>query len=239
MSGAAPLGSAVQEQCATRLKCLVKQAWGMTELSPCGTITPNNVPSIDHIKGKSGLLVPNTEGKIVDPVTGKDLLYHQEGELLIRGPQRMKGYLNNVESTKNTIRPDGWLHTGDIGYFDNEGWLYITDRCKELIKFKGFQVPPAELEALILSMPAVKDVIVIPVLDDEAGEIPRAYVVKQDNCPASFDESAIIDFVASKVAPHKKLRGGVKFALAVPKSASGKLLRRVQIQIDRGQLPPM
>ena len=176
------------------------------------------------------MLAPATEGKIVDPVTGADLPYTQEGELLVRGPQIMRGYLHNEEATKATIRPDGWLHTGDIGYFDSHGWLYITDRSKELIKYKGFQVPPAELEAIIASMKEVKDVIVIPVLDEEAGEIPRAYVVKQE---ASLTEGDVEKFVYDKVAPHKRLRGGVRFCDSVPKSASGKLLRRVQIQLDR------
>lgn len=146
----------------------------------------------------------------------------------------MKGYFENEAATMATIRPDGWLHTGDIAKFDDEGWLYITDRSKELIKYKGFQVPPAELEAVILSMPQVKDVVVIPVPDDQAGEIPRAYVVKQDNAPASFGADDVIDFVRAKVAPYKRLRGGVRFVASVPKSPSGKLLRRVQVQLDRG-----
>jgi acyl-CoA synthetase (AMP-forming)/AMP-acid ligase II len=236
MSGAAPLGGGLQEACASRLKCLVKQSWGMTELSPIGTITPDfMVKSIDYIKGKSGQLVPGTEGKLVDAVTGVDLPSSSEGELLLRGPQVMKGYLNNPTATAATIRPDGWLHTGDIARFDADGWVSIVDRNKELIKYKGFQVAPAELEALIGSMPQVKDVIVIPVNDEEAGEIPRAYVVKQDNCPADFSDKDIFAFVHEKVAPYKKLRGGVRFVASVPKSASGKLLRRVQIQMDRAE----
>lgn len=236
MSGAAPLGSEVQSAAAARLNCVVKQAWGMTETSPCGSITPDSeIKSIEFIKGKSGLLAPGTEAKIVDPVTGADLAFTSEGELLVRGPQVMKGYFENEAATMATIRPDGWLHTGDIAKFDDEGWLYITDRSKELIKYKGFQVPPAELEALILSMPQVKDVVVIPVPDDQAGEIPRAYVVKQDNAPASFGADDVIDFVRAKVAPYKRLRGGVRFVASVPKSPSGKLLRRVQVQLDRAE----
>eukprot|EP00605_Chrysophyceae_sp_TOSAG23-4_P002217 GSChrysophyteH1.ASY1.ANO1.2460.1 assembled CDS len=238
MSGAAPLGGEIQELASLRLNCLVKQAWGMTELSPAGDITEANLAKI---RGVSGLLVPGTEGKIVHPETGEDIPSTEEGELLIRGPQVMKGYLNNAEATANTIRPDGWMHTGDIGKFDEDGFLIITDRSKELIKYKGFQVPPAELEALILTMPEVKDCVVIPVLDDEAGEIPRAYVVKQDGLVGSpegdaFTEDQVIDYVASKVAPYKKLRGGVVFADSVPKSPSGKLLRRIQVQIDRGEI---
>lgn len=144
------------------------------------------------------------------------------------------GYLDNEEATKATIREDGFLHTGDIGYFDDDGWLYITDRVKELIKYKGYQVPPAELEAIISTMPQIKDVVVIPVPDDEAGEIPRAYVVRQDGV-AEKDVSAadVVNYVNERVAPHKRLRGGAFFTDAVPKSPSGKLLRRVQIEIDR------
>ena len=234
MSGAAPLGSDVQAMAAKRLNCLVKQAWGMTELSPAGTLTPDHlVKKVEDILGKSGILVAGTEAKIVDPLSGTDLPYDEEGELLIRGPQVMKGYFNNIEATNATIRKDGWLHTGDIGKFDDNGWLIITDRCKELIKYKGFQVPPAELESIILGIPSVKDCVVIPVLDDEAGELPRAYVVKSDNSNNNITEQDIIKHVEKLVAPHKRLRGGVIFTDVIPKSASGKLLRRVQIQIDR------
>lgn len=204
----------------------------MTELSPAGTLSPDHlIKGVEEILGKSGILVAGTEGKIVDPVSGADLPYDVEGELLIRGPQVMKGYFNNADATSATIRADGWLHTGDIGKFDDNGWLIITDRCKELIKYKGFQVPPAELEAIILGISTVKDCVVIPVLDEEAGELPRAYVVKNDNAVVS--EEDIIKYVENHVAPHKRLRGGVIFTDSIPKSASGKLLRRVQIQIDR------
>jgi acyl-CoA synthetase (AMP-forming)/AMP-acid ligase II len=234
VSGAAPLGVEMQETCAKRLGCIVKQLWGMTELSPLGTIIPDDMfTKTEELHGSSGPLIAGTEGKIINTETGEDIDPCQEGELLIRGPQVMKGYLNNPEATANTITPDGWLKTGDIGCFDERGWLYIKDRLKELIKYKGFQVPPAELEAIIATMPEVKDVIVIPVLDEEAGEIPRAYVVKQPNCSSDFGEKDIIKFVEGHVAPYKRLRGGVRFTDAVPKSPSGKLLRRVQIDLDR------
>jgi acyl-CoA synthetase (AMP-forming)/AMP-acid ligase II len=234
MSGAAPLGIDVQVAASKRLNCIVKQAWGMTETSPCGTITPDDmIESIEALNGTSGILAPETEGKIVHPETGVDLPPTEIGELMVRGPQIMKGYLNEPDSTAKTLRADGWMHTGDIGRFDEKGWLYLTDRMKELIKYKGFQVPPAELEALIASMPEVKDVIVIPVPDEEAGEVPRAYVVKQDHCPKDFSVEDVIEFVFENVAPHKRLRGGVFFTDMIPKSPSGKLLRRVQIDIDR------
>ena len=233
MSGAAPLGGETQLLAARRLGCLVKQAWGMTETSPCGAITPDDmISSIQAIMGRSGVLAPATEGKIVDPVTGADLACTQEGELLVRGPQIMLGYFENQDATRATLRSDGFMHTGDIAKFDDEGWLYITDRSKELIKYKGFQVPPAELEALLLSMPQIKDCVVIPVLDEEAGELPRAYVVRQDS-HLTLTEQQVMDFVHAKVAPYKRLRGGIRFVDSVPKSPSGKLLRRVQIQLDR------
>ena len=229
MSGAAPLGGALQTACAARLKCVVKQGWGMTELSPVGTSTPDDAVRFD---GQAGLLLPGTVGKIVDPANGKDLPSDQEGELCVKGPQVMKGYLNNKEATDNTIDKDGWLHTGDIGKFDGDGWLYITDRCKELIKYKGFQVPPAELEAVLVTMAGVKDAVVIPVPDDEGGEVPRAYVVKQDGAE-NLTADEVIAFVKEKVAPHKRLRGGVFFTDVIPKSPSGKILRRVQVDFDR------
>lgn len=235
-SGAAPLGHEIQELCAKRLNCSVQQGWGMTELSPLATYTPDKlVVSVEALRGNSGVLIANTEAKIVSPDNGEDLDPLTEGEILIRGPQVMKGYLNNPEATASTLRNDGWLHTGDIGCFDKDGWLYIRDRLKELIKYKGFQVPPAELEALISSMPEVKDVIVIPVVDEEAGEVPRAYVVKQENCRSDFSEDDIIEYVHGNVAPHKRLRGGVRFTDSIPKSPSGKLLRRLQIEIDRSK----
>jgi acyl-CoA synthetase (AMP-forming)/AMP-acid ligase II len=231
LSGAAPLGGDVQELAAKRLGCKVKQAWGMTELSPAATVTSDDEYEQFETKGKCGRLVPGTEAKIVSPETGEDMSPFEEGELLIRGPQVMTGYYNNEEATKNCLRDDGFMHTGDIAKFDKDGWLQITDRCKELIKYKGFQVAPAELEALINSLPTVKDVVVIPVLDDDAGEIPRAYVVPQDG--VTVTEQDILDFVHEKVSAHKKLRGGIRFVPEVPRSASGKLLRRVQVELDR------
>lgn len=231
---AAPLGEDIQKLCAIRLKCGVKQGWGMTELSPVGTVCLDEYSTdIERIKGKSGMLVYGTEARVMDPVTKQyiDPSTEAEGEILIRGPQVMQGYYNNPEATKSTIREDGFMHTGDIGFFNQEGWLTITDRIKELIKYKGFQVAPAELEALIASMPEVKDCVVIPVLDDEAGEIPRAYVVRQDG--SDISDQAIMDYVTEKAAPHKRLRGGVRFVDAIPRSPSGKILRRVQIEIDR------
>ena len=234
-SAAAPLGADIQMMVSKRLGCIVKQGWGMTELSPAGCLVPDVVATNSNdIKGSAGLLVPNTQAKVVDPVTRADLEYTQEGEICIRGPQVMKGYFENVAATTDMIDSDGWLHTGDVGYFNEQGFMFITDRCKELIKFKGFQVAPAELEAIISAMDGVKDVVVIPVDDLEAGELPRAYVVRQDDdLGAILTAKDVEEYVKAKVAPHKRLRGGVRFTDIIPKSPSGKILRRVQRDLDR------
>jgi acyl-CoA synthetase (AMP-forming)/AMP-acid ligase II len=167
---------------------------------------------------------------LLDPATGNELGPNQEGEVCVRGPQIMKGYLNNPEATARTIDADNWLHTGDIGYADDEGHFFIVDRVKELIKYKGFQVAPAELEAVLLTHPAVADAAVIPVQDDEAGEVPKAFVVARQE--TTGDE--IMEFIAERVAPHKKIRE-VEFIPQIPKSLSGKILRRVLIEQERAK----
>lgn len=137
----------------------------------------------------------------------------------------MKGYYNDQNSTMATIDKDGWLHSGDIGYYDEMGYFYIVDRLKELIKYKGYQVPPAELEAVLLTCPGIKDAVVIGVPNEEAGELPCAFVVKQDNSSLTTEE--ITKYVNERVSNHKHLRGGVRFVQEIPKTASGKILRRV------------
>ena len=218
-SGAAPLSGELALECGARLGCAVTQGYGMTELSPVSHATPpGNVKP-----GSVGVTIPLTETRIVDPV-GEDLGVDADGEVWVKGPQVMKGYLNNEAATAATIDDDGWLHTGDIGHIDADGHLYVVDRLKELIKYKGFQVPPAELEALLLTHPKVADAAVIGLPDDEAGEIPAGFVVLKAGEEATAEE--IQEFVAGKVASYKKLRR-VTFLDAVPKSASGKILRRV------------
>ena len=220
LSGAAPLSADLAIECGRRLGCEVVQGYGMTELSPVSHATPTGM----FKPGSVGVTVPNTEVDIVDPVTGSSLGIDEDGEVWVRGPQVMKGYLNNESATRSTVDEDGWLHTGDIGHLDADGHLFIVDRLKELIKYKGFQVPPAELEALLLTHPQVVDAAVIGLPDDEAGEIPAAYVVlKQGQDVTSAD---IQRFVADKVASYKQVRK-VTFIDAIPKSASGKILRRV------------
>jgi len=228
LCAAAPLGRDLQEAASARLGCTVIQAWGMTETSPLATICPLE-PSRQKA-GSVGVCVSNTEGKIVDIVTGDELEPGQEGEVCVRGPQVMKGYLNNPTATANMLEDDGWLHTGDIGYFDADGYLFIVDRLKELIKYKGMQVAPAELEALLLAHPAVSDAAVIPRPDEEAGEIPKACIVLKPGAQATAEE--LMAYVAGRVAPHKKIRH-IEFVAQIPKSASGKILRRVLIERER------
>jgi 4-coumarate--CoA ligase len=217
-SGAAPLGADLAQEAAKRIGCEVVQGYGMTELSPVSHATPAG----DFKPGSSGVAVPNTECRLV-AADGEDQDAGGRGELWVRGPQVMKGYLNNEEATRNTIDDDGWLHTGDVAELDEDGHYYIVDRVKELIKYKGFQVPPAELEALLLTHPKIADTAVIGILDEEAGELPKAFVVVAPGQDLGEDE--VKAFVADKVATYKQIRM-VEFVDAIPKSASGKILRR-------------
>ncbi|PYS50156.1 MAG: 4-coumarate--CoA ligase family protein [Acidobacteria bacterium] len=226
MSGAAPLREEISRVCCERLHCFIKQGYGMTEASPATHMCPEDVEVIKH--GSVGRCVPNTECKVIDLETGRELAANQEGEICVRGPQVMKGYLNRAEATRQAIDNEGWLHTGDIGYADDAGFFYIVDRAKELIKYKGFQVAPAELEAILLTHPAIADAAVIPSPDEEAGEVPKAFVVLKSDAT----EEEIKDFVNARVAPFKKVRK-VEFIEQIPKSASGKILRRILIQQER------
>ena len=222
-SGAAPLTKENEQEFQAKFKGLrIKQGYGMSETSPVTHAHPAN-----NIRGGSiGKLICNMTAKIVDPETGKTVPAGsgKRGELWLAGPNIMKGYWRNEKSTKDTIDSDGYLHTGDVAYVDNDGYYYIVDRIKELIKVKGLQVAPAELEGLLLSHPDIDDAAVIQVPDERAGELPRAYVVKKSG--ANLSEQQVKDYIAKQVAPHKKLDGGVKFIAAVPKAASGKILRR-------------
>jgi 4-coumarate--CoA ligase len=219
-SGAAPLSAELADEAGSRLGCEVVQGYGMTELSPVSHLTPAGACR----PGSVGVTAPNTETMIVDPATEQPLDVGADGEVWVRGPQVMAGYLNNPQATTSTITPEGWLRTGDIGHVDEDGHLYIVDRLKELIKYKGFQVAPAELEAIVLTHPAVADAAVIGVADEEAGEVPIAFVVVKPDHAVTEDD--ILSFVAEQVAPYKQLRR-VTFIDAVPKSASGKILRRM------------
>ncbi|HKP72618.1 MAG TPA: 4-coumarate--CoA ligase family protein [Pyrinomonadaceae bacterium] len=228
-SGAAPLSEKLARACSERLKCTIRQGYGMTETSPAIHLTPH---AFDWSKyGSIGQCLPNTECKIVDTETGALLSHRQEGEICMRGPQMMKGYLNRPEATAATIDSEGWLHTGDIGYCDEEGHFFIVDRLKELIKYKGMQVAPAELEALLLAHPSVADAAVVACPDEDAGEVPKAFVVLKKETDGATAE-ALMSYVAGHVAPHKKIRK-LEFIEQIPKSASGKILRRMLVARER------
>ena len=226
MSGAAPLDAALEAACARRLSCALIQGYGLTEASPV-THAVSDEPGAAR-PGSIGPLLPNTECRVVDPASGSDLGPGEDGELWIRGPQVMAGYLNNPEATAATLDAAGWLHTGDIGHADPDGYFTIVDRLKELIKYKGFQVPPAELEAMLRTHPAVADAAVIPIPDEECGEVPKAFVVLRRAVPPE----ALLAYVAERVAPYKKIRA-VEVVDAIPRSPSGKILRRVLKQHER------
>lgn len=224
--GAAPLDEALGATVVSRLQARLLQGFGMTELSPMSHLTPYD--DSDLSIGSIGLAVPNVEFRVVSPETGKDVppapgSRTLGGEMWVRGPGLMKGYLGNKAATAETITADGWLRTGDIVEVGAQGEVYVVDRLKELIKYKGYQVPPAELEAVLLRHPAVVDAAVVPFPDEASGEIPRAFVVPQPGSGATPEE--LMDFVARNVAPHKRIRL-VEFIKAIPKSPSGKILRR-------------
>jgi len=218
-SGAAPLSGDVEREASWRTGATVVQGFGLTETSP----VTHAMPAGETRSGSIGVPVPNTEVRVVDPESGESRGVGEDGEIWIRGPQVMKGYLNNPAATAATIDEDGWLRTGDIGRVDEDGYWYVTDRLKELIKYKGFQVAPAELEAVLLTHSAIADAAVIPIPDEEAGEVPKAFVVLQPERTATVQE--IIDYVGRKVAAYKRIRE-VEVIDTIPKSPSGKILRR-------------
>jgi len=228
MSGAAPLGAEVEAACGERLKCLVAQGYGMTEVSGASHLNPRDSATVRH--GSVGFLVPNQHARIVDPATGQDQDVGGRGELLLRGPNVMKGYLNRPDETAATLDHEGWLRTGDIGSIDPDGCYHIVDRVKELIKYKAHQVAPADLEAVLLTHPAITDAAVIPSPDPDAGEVPKAFVVLK--APLTPDE--IMAYVASKVSPLDKVRR-VEIVESIPKSPSGKILRRILVEQERAK----
>lgn len=209
----------------------IAQGYGMTESSPVTLCTPYK---FDQSKvGTCGKLYPNTQAKIVSLADGSNQGPHQTGELYVRGPQIMKGYLNNEKATKETVDGDGWLHTGDVAYYDQDGFFFIVDRTKELIKVKGNQVSPTELENLILELPQVSDVAVAGIADESAGEIPRAYIVLKKG--QQLSEGAVTDHVKDRVVKYKQLAGGVCFVKEIPRNAAGKVLRH-QLHLLGAQL---
>ena len=218
-SGAAPLGAELAAKAAARLGCEVVQGFGMTELSPVSHSTVEG----DYRPGTSGVTISNTESRIVDPDTGEDQHVGSRGELWVRGPQVMTGYLNNPTATAKTIDSDGWLHTGDIAIIDEYDHMSIVDRMKELIKFKSFQVAPAELEALLITHPKTADVAVIGIPDEEAGKTPKAFITEPSGESITLEE--IQALVNDNLVSYKQIR---EFEVidAIPKSASEMILRK-------------
>jgi acyl-CoA synthetase (AMP-forming)/AMP-acid ligase II len=221
-SGAAPLSEHLALSAGARLGCRVMQGYGLTETSP---VTHATRARADRVKaGGVGQPVPNTEIKVVNVTTGEECGPNEEGEICVRGPQVMKGYLNRPDATAAMIDAGGWLHTGDIGVADDEGCFFIVDRVKELIKYKGMQIAPAEIEAVLLGHPAVADAAVVPLAHEEAGEVPKAFVVLKGEVTAAD----LIAYVAERVAPYKKVRC-IEITAQIPKSPSGKILRRLLV----------
>jgi acyl-CoA synthetase (AMP-forming)/AMP-acid ligase II len=227
-SAAAPLSGIVADALYQRVGFRVSQAYGMTELSGACHLGPTTPDKIKPASG--GRLMPNMECKVLDTATGAELATGGQGEILVRGPLVMRGYLNAPAATAATIDAEGWLRTGDIGYVDADGDFFIVDRTKELIKYKALQVAPAELEAVILGNAAIADACVIGIADEEAGEVPKAFVVLK----GAITAEALMAYVAERVAPHKRIRA-VEFMEQLPKSATGKLLRRVLIERERSR----
>jgi acyl-CoA synthetase (AMP-forming)/AMP-acid ligase II len=218
--GAAPLGPELEQECEDRIGCFVHQGYGMTE-AVAGIAISAMTEQERNLRGQAGILMPGVEARIVDVETGDDLGSDGTGELWVRGPQLMRGYRGRPDATAATLDADGWLHTGDIGRVDEEGRVFITDRLKEVIKYKGFQVPPAELEALLCTHPEIADAAVVGAADEVAGEIPAAFVVTR----GELGDDELMAWVSERVAPHKRIRR-VERVEAIPRSPAGKILRR-------------
>ncbi|XVE74817.1 hypothetical protein DITRI_Ditri12bG0048600 [Diplodiscus trichospermus] len=225
--GGAHLSKSMIERLRKRLpKVQLAQSYGLTETS--GRVFGTMGPEESRVEGATGKLVANCEAKIIDPETGAALPPSKPGELWVRGALVMKGYVDNEEATAAVVDSEGWLRTGDLCYINNEGFLFFVDRIKELIKYKGYQVAPAELEHLLNSHPDVVESAVVPFPDEEVGQVPVAFVVRQSG--SNIDESKLKDFVAQQVSPYKRIRR-VIFIDSLPKNASGKLLRKELVKI--------
>lgn len=212
-----PLTTAVALKEKVRKPLFFQEGFGMTE------ILVTNITPVDQEKvGSCGPVISNVQAKVVDLTTGDMLPAHQDGEICMKTPSIMTEYYKNPEATAQTIDDEGWLHTGDVGHYDEKGFFTIVDRTKDLIKVKALQVSPSELEDLILQHPKVVEVSVVGVPDERMGEVPRAYIVPS----GSLKEADVVEFLEERVAPHKKLAGGVVFLKEIPKNSTGKPLRR-------------
>ncbi|XP_006416392.2 4-coumarate--CoA ligase-like 4 [Eutrema salsugineum] len=226
-SGGAPLSKEVTESFLEKYPTVdIFQGYALTESNSSGASTDSVEESQRH--GTVGLLSSGVEARIMDPDTGRVMGVNHMGELWLKGPAITKGYFSNEEATNETINSEGWFKTGDLCYIDDDGFLFIVDRLKELIKYKAYQVPPAELEALLFTHPEIVDAAVIPFPDKEVGEFPMAYVVR--NTGSFLSEKSVMEFVATQVAPYKKIRK-VAFVSSIPKNPSGKILRKDLIKL--------
>jgi len=224
--GAAPIDATVTKAFIAKFPgAVLRQGYGSTE-SLITHIQPKDMSKT--IPGSAGQILQHVDLKICSVETSEAVGVNEKGEIRMRGPQVMAGYYNNAEATANCLGADGWLRTGDLGYFDEEGNVFIIDRLKELIKYKGFQVAPAELEDTLLSHPKIADACVIGIPDERAGQLPRAYLVPAKD--ATVTEEEVTKHMGEYMADHKQLRGGVVIVETIPKSASGKMLRRVLLQ---------
>ncbi|MEV4729783.1 AMP-binding protein [Saccharopolyspora sp. NPDC049426] len=230
MSAAAPLDARLARTVSDRLGAAVVQGYGLTECSPCTHGIPPDRTDID--RGSIGILMPNVEARVVDPTTGEDAALGERGELWCRGPNIMRGYLNNPEATSATVDADGYLHTGDIVTVDEGGVFRVVDRVKELIKYNGYQIAPAELEAVLLAHEGIADAAVIGAPGPGGGEIPKAFITRKTTHPDLTAED-VLSFTAARVAPYKKIRE-VAFLDHIPKSATGKILRKELRQRSSG-----
>ncbi|EOA40062.1 hypothetical protein CARUB_v10008755mg [Capsella rubella] len=233
--GGAPLSKAVTEGFLERYPSVeIHQGYALTESNGGGAnsgLAEEEAPLRKY--GTAGTLTSDVEARIVDPNTGRVMGVNQTGELWLKGPSISKGYFRNEEATNETINGEGWLKTGDLCYIDEDGFLFVVDRLKELIKYKGYQVPPAELEALLITHPCIIDAAVIPFPDKEAGQYPMAYVVRVSE--SNLSEKQIIDFISKQVAPYKNIRK-VAFINSIPKTVSGKTLRKDLIRLATSKL---
>lgn len=224
-SSAAPIPVEIITAIHKRLGAQIIQVYGLSEAAPA--VSSQRIESWSTALGTSGRLLPNMSAKVVSD--GNEMAIGEEGELYLKGPNIFKGYYNNHQATAAAFDAEGWYHTGDVGKFDEHGNLYITDRVKELIKYNGFQVAPAQLEGLLIGHPAVADVAVIGVYNElRVTELPRAYIVVAAGYKGDEKlEEELHSWFNERVSPHKKLRGGIRFVEAIPKSNAGKILRRV------------
>jgi len=232
LCAAAPLSVQLQNELSARTNVkFIRNGYGMSEIVAAAMVPPPDLSEQMMRAGSIGVLLPGNEARIVDPESGADLDCNEPGEILVKSLAVMKGYLGDAGSTAATVDKDGWIHTGDIGYYDDKNWFYITDRLKELIKYKGWQIAPAELEDIILTHPGVADcgVLAVPAPQEGDGDVPRAFVVLKPEF-SSVDKDALTEeidtLIETKLTSYKKLRGGVTYVVQLPRSLAGKLLRK-------------